>query len=263
MEVKWIKIAVDMFDNRKIKQLESKANADTLIVIWLKLLALAGRINNGGKLMLTEKEKYTDKSLAVEFGRNDKVVTQAMKLFCSLEMVAKEKGVYIIRNWEKYQYAEALEAIRDYNAQKQRESRERKRQKNNGFAPVIDNVIDTSLTMFDCQKRKVPKENIKELEQDKELLVSKYEKINNNTSSVRAYTCESYEEVMDGCYCTPLVKDALFNFIKHLQANGVKVINDRLTSLIVALDMTYADDRDKVEAINEAIAKGRRRLACE
>lgn len=166
MQVKWIKVATDMFDNRKIKQIESQANADTMLVIWLKVLALAGRLNNGGRLMLTEKSKYTDKSLAFEFGRSEKDVAKAMKLFCSLEMVAKEKGVYIIRNWEKYQYAEALEAIRDYNAQKQRESRERKRQKNNGFVPVIDNVIDTSLTMFDCQKRKVPKENIKEKDID-------------------------------------------------------------------------------------------------
>ena len=78
-----------------------------------------------------------------------------------------------------------------------------------------------------------------------------------------AYTCESYEEVMDGCCCTPLVKDALFRFVKHLQVNGVKIINDRLTSLIVALDMTYADDTEKVQALDEAIAKGRRRLACE
>lgn len=257
----WINLSIDMFGNRKIKQLESKPNADTLIVIWLKVLTLAGRIDKNGLLMLTDKEKYTDKLLAIEFGRNDKIVAQAMKLFCSLKMVEKVNGVYAVCNWKKYQYAEAQEAIREYNAQKQRESRARKKQKCAVNDNVNDNVNDVSLTKFDSQSQEKKEKNQKK---NKEI-VSKYvNKNNNNTSvSVRTYACESYEEVMDGCCCTPLVKEALFNFIKHLQANGVKIINDRLTSLIVALDMSYNDDKDRVEAINEAIAKGRRQLACE
>ena len=260
MQVNWIKIAVDMFGNRKIKQLESKPNSDTLIVIWLKVLTLAGRINDGGRLMLTDKEGYNSKSLAVEFGRPEKVVTQALKTFCQLEMLTKDKTVYSVRNWEKYQNVAGLDEIREQTRQRVANYRERKKAEKAGNACVTLRNVTGNATVT---KEKLTKEN-KDLDIEKEI-ESKYVSINNNITStgVSAYTCESYEEVMDGCCCTPLVKDALFRFVKHLQVNGVKIINDRLTSLIVALDMTYADDTEKVQALDEAIAKGRRRLACE
>ena len=47
-EVKWIKVSVDMFTNRKIRMIESMENGDALLVIWFKLLTLAGQINDGG-----------------------------------------------------------------------------------------------------------------------------------------------------------------------------------------------------------------------
>ena len=46
--VKWIKIDVNIFDNRKIRQIESMPDGDSLLVIWFKLLCLAGNVNDGG-----------------------------------------------------------------------------------------------------------------------------------------------------------------------------------------------------------------------
>lgn len=46
-EIKWIKLSVNMFDDEKIKLIETMPEADTIIVIWVKLLALAGRSNMG------------------------------------------------------------------------------------------------------------------------------------------------------------------------------------------------------------------------
>ena len=46
--VKWIKLATDIFDNRKIKLIERMPDGDSLIVIWLKLLCLAGTVNDSG-----------------------------------------------------------------------------------------------------------------------------------------------------------------------------------------------------------------------
>ena len=36
--VQWIKIVTNIFDNRKIRALESLPDGDTLLVIWFKLL---------------------------------------------------------------------------------------------------------------------------------------------------------------------------------------------------------------------------------
>ena len=42
-EVKWIKIVTDIFDDEKILLIESLPAADSVIVIWFKLLCLADK----------------------------------------------------------------------------------------------------------------------------------------------------------------------------------------------------------------------------
>ncbi|HFI0901946.1 TPA: phage replisome organizer N-terminal domain-containing protein, partial [Streptococcus suis] len=37
-EIKWIKIVTDIFDDEKILLIESLPEADTIIVVWFKLL---------------------------------------------------------------------------------------------------------------------------------------------------------------------------------------------------------------------------------
>jgi predicted phage replisome organizer len=59
-EVKWIKIATDIFDNQKIKIIESMPEGDAIIVIWFKILMLAGNVNDGGSVYFTKDIPYTD-----------------------------------------------------------------------------------------------------------------------------------------------------------------------------------------------------------
>ena len=48
-DVKWIKICTDIFDDEKIILLETLPDSDSIIIIWFKLLCLAGKQNNKGK----------------------------------------------------------------------------------------------------------------------------------------------------------------------------------------------------------------------
>ena len=41
-DVKWIKIAVDMFDNRKIKQIGSMPEGDSLLLMWVHTFPTGG-----------------------------------------------------------------------------------------------------------------------------------------------------------------------------------------------------------------------------
>lgn len=68
-DVKWIKIAVDMFDNRKIKQIGSMPEGDSLLLMWVQLLCLAGNVNDGGFIYLTKEIPYTDEMLATQFNK--------------------------------------------------------------------------------------------------------------------------------------------------------------------------------------------------
>ena len=68
-EIKWIKIVTDIFDDEKILLIEAMPDADTIIVIWFKLLCLAGRLNSNGILILNERIAYTDEMLSHIFRR--------------------------------------------------------------------------------------------------------------------------------------------------------------------------------------------------
>ena len=68
-DVKWIKILVDIFDDEKVLFIEQLPDADSIIVIWFKLLTLSGKINNGGVMLFRDKMPYTDEMLSTIFRR--------------------------------------------------------------------------------------------------------------------------------------------------------------------------------------------------
>ena len=80
-EVKWIKIVTDIFDDEKILLIESMPDADSIIVIWFKLLCLAGKNNNSGVFTLNDKIPYTDEMFATIFRRPLNTVRMALKVF--------------------------------------------------------------------------------------------------------------------------------------------------------------------------------------
>ena len=75
---------------------------------------------------------------------------------------------------------------------------------------------------------------------------------------------QSYDEIFETFGASQSVKEALINFIRHLKVNGTVMINDRLESLLVGLDLRHReDDIAKCREINDAIAKGYKRLPWE
>ena len=58
-----------MFEDEKIDFIESLPESDAILVIWIKLLTLAGKCNAGGFIFLTEKIPYTTEMLAHKFRR--------------------------------------------------------------------------------------------------------------------------------------------------------------------------------------------------
>lgn len=108
-DVKWIKIATDLFDNDKITLIRSEEDADALILIWIHMLCLAGRNNNRGRFLLNPDTPYTEHMLSVVLGRDEKLVHRALELFTAYGMVRMDNGVITIANWNDYQKLDALE----------------------------------------------------------------------------------------------------------------------------------------------------------
>lgn len=124
-DVKWIKITTDIFDDEKILLLEELPEGDSIIVIWFKLLCLAGKINNSGVLVLNDKIAYTDAMLATIFRRKEKIVRMALQAFEQFEMIEIVDGVITIPNWGKHQNLDQIERKREYMKGYMRDYREK------------------------------------------------------------------------------------------------------------------------------------------
>lgn len=108
-DVKWIKITTDIFDDEKILLIESLPSADSIIVIWFKLLAFAGKQNNHGVFLMSNRIAYTDEMLASIFRRDVNIVRLALKAFEEYGMIEIVENVITIPNWNKHQSLDAYE----------------------------------------------------------------------------------------------------------------------------------------------------------
>lgn len=113
-EVKWIKITTDIFDDEKILLLEDLPDGDAIIVVWFKLLCLAGKMNNSGVFVMNDKIPYTDTMLATIFRRKEKLVRLALQAFEQFGMIEIVDGVITIPNWGKHQNLDKIEQKREY-----------------------------------------------------------------------------------------------------------------------------------------------------
>lgn len=123
--VKWIKITTDIFDDEKILLLEDLPEGDSIIVIWFKLLCLAGKMNNSGVFTLNDKIAYTDAMLATIFRRKEKLVRMALQAFERYGMIEIVDGVITIPNWGKHQNLDQIENKREYMRNYMRDYREK------------------------------------------------------------------------------------------------------------------------------------------
>lgn len=126
-EIRWIKLRIDMFDDEKIKIIQSMPEGDAILVIWIRIIALAGKCNAGGLILVEDEFPYTDEMLSVIFGKPLATVRLALQTFERFRMIeSTEKGFYIT-NFDKHQNVEGLDKIREQNRiRKQRERAKKK-----------------------------------------------------------------------------------------------------------------------------------------
>ena len=150
-ETEWIKLYLKTFrTSRKISAIERMKNGDTFIVIWFKLLCLAGEINDGGAIYITPKFPFDFISLADEVKKPRAIVESAIKVFEEHDMLTRDgKGFMWITNWERYQNVDRLAEIREYNRVAKQKSREKQK---NFSQNVNDKSMTNGLTSQSCQE---------------------------------------------------------------------------------------------------------------
>lgn len=156
-DVKWIRLSIDMFDNRKIKYLRSLPDGDSLILIWVMLLTIAGRCNSGGMIFLTENVPYTVNMLAKELDFEESTITLAINAFKSLGMVDYVSENLLITGWEEHQNADGLEKIKEQNRIRQKKFKEKQKL-------LLDNVTNNVIN-----NKEVTLDNAIELEIERDI----------------------------------------------------------------------------------------------
>ena len=129
-EVQWIKIYIDMFDKRKIKKLRRLPAGNDLLLIWIMLLATAGKCNAGGMIFITESVPFTEEDLADELDFNVDTIKLALDAFKKLGMISlTDDGFINVIGWEEYQNTDKLAEMREQTRKRVAKCRENKRLK--------------------------------------------------------------------------------------------------------------------------------------
>lgn len=152
-EISWIKLKTTMFDDEKIRLIQAVPESDAILVIWIRLLVLAGKTNDDGLIYIQRNMPYSEEMLATLFGKPVNTVRLALTTLCKFNMIdLNGDGLIYVTNWEKHQNIEGMDKVRLQNAERNRKYRERKKllalEKNDVSvtsrdATDIDKEIDT------------------------------------------------------------------------------------------------------------------------
>lgn len=147
-KVSWIRIEIDMFDNRKIRHIRKLPEGNNIVLIWMMLLTMAGRCNANGIIFLTENIPYTNKMLADELDFDESVIELALTILEKFGMITRDGSELSIPGWEEHQNIDGLEKIREQT--RKRVSEHRKRQKE-----LLEEEILPKLTAQDTEEKPV------------------------------------------------------------------------------------------------------------
>ena len=163
-EVKWIKLATGLPDNRKIKQMRLLPNGDTIALMWVFLMCLAGETNDEGMIYFMPEIPYTDEMFATIFRRPLNTVRLALQTFEQFGMVEIVNNTVTIPNWGRHQSLDAYEKRKERDRLYQAERRAAQRalaEKSSDKSP--DKSSDVAPLEEDIDK---------DIDKDKEVYVS-------------------------------------------------------------------------------------------
>lgn len=159
-EISWIKLKTTMFDDEKIRLIQAVPESDAILVIWIRLLVLAGKTNDDGLIYIQRNMPYTEEMLATLFDKPVNTVRLALQTLANFNMIdLNTDGSIAISNWEKHQNIEGMEKVREQNRLRKQRQREKQkllsdqaRQSRDSHATDID--IDKELELDKEIKRK-------------------------------------------------------------------------------------------------------------
>ena len=130
VQVQWLKVYTDIFDNEKMKKLLRNRNGDTYFRVWIQLLTLAAKSNQHGAILLGENIPMSKEDLAKVMHKTLNKLEKIIQDLYELDMIIIEKETICIKNWDMYQSADELEKLRESNRRRQQKYRDKQKDSN-------------------------------------------------------------------------------------------------------------------------------------
>lgn len=238
-EVKWIKIATDIFDNKKIKIIESMPDGDAIIVIWFKILMLAGNVNDGGSVYFTKDIPYTDQMLATVFNKPLSTIQLALNTFEKFGMIQVVDDIIHLSNWEKYQNVDGLEKIREQTRARVAKHREMKK---------LECNVTSNVTVTQCNATDIEEDIDIELDKDK-----------NNKAKSKRFVPPTLEQVQEYSRERGNYVDAQ-RFIDFYESKGWMVGKNKMKDWKAAVRNWEHNVKDKVGEKTDVSNRSKNRL---
>lgn len=236
-EIKWIKLTTTMFDDEKLKLIDSMPERDTIFYIWIRLLTQAGKTNACGYIFLTENVPYTDEMLSTIFNRPINSVRLALQTLRSFGMIdILDNHLIKITNWEKHQNVEGMEKVREQNRLRKQKQREKE---NLLTGPAKSEISVTNETSHVTSRDGHATEREREREEERDIDIEREERREEENSS------SSITPTIEVC--------------KHYEKAGFGTVNHVSMQKIEALIEIYTKEWVK-DAIDTAVLNGKYKL---
>lgn len=159
-EVQWIKLYIDILDKWKIKKIRRLPQGNDILLIWIMLLAMAGKCNAGGMIYITEGTPFTEEDLAEELKFEVDTIKSALEAFITYKMISYTgDGSIFVIGWEEHQNTDKLAELRA-------KDRERKRIKRAQAKANSDKSADVHGQSADSPHIEEERDEEKDLEED-------------------------------------------------------------------------------------------------
>ena len=234
-DVKWIKIVTGLFEDEKIVLIEQMPKGDSILLVWFKLLCLAGKQNNSGVFTMKNGKPYTADMLAAIFRCEPELVKLALEAFEGFGMVEITDGVITIPNWGKHQSLDSMESKTEYMREYMREYREK--QKTIAKGEVNSKVNSKTNSKVNSKKCKANcKANVSSLE----------EEIDKDIKEKEIYKEKEKADAVDNATATPKKPKH-----KYGEYKNVLLTDDELEKLKAEFPQDW---QERIERLSEYIA---------
>lgn len=145
VDIKWIKLSVTWYKSDDIQLIRKLPDGDTIALMFVMLLAMAGDRNEGGYI------PYSEEDLAALLDMQLNTVRIGLRAMESRRMIDFDDGMFHITNWDKYQSVDGMEKIKEQNRIRKANQRERQRQQALAAAqaPALPEPEDDGKTPMD------------------------------------------------------------------------------------------------------------------